>query len=698
MTTQSTNPRGPAPASILPAILGCVVTLLVGGCGSTRPPVAAMAERPADYYTEQYRPQFHFSPERNWMNDPNGMVFHDGEYHLFYQYNPFGDTWGHMSWGHAVSPDMVHWEHLPVALLEEDGVMIFSGSAVVDRDNTSGFGTTDNPPLVAIYTGHYTEQPLQNQHIAYSTDRGRTWTKYEGNPVLDIGLRDFRDPKVMWHEATGRWVMTVTLPTDRKVRFYGSPNLKDWTLLSEFGPAGAVRGIWECPDLFPLPVEGGGEKWVLIVNIGGDAVAGGSGCQYFVGTFDGETFIEDAPAQSTSTPPTAEQVFMNFEGDDYGDWTASGEAVGAAPANGTLEGQQTVSGFQGGGLVNTYLRGDATTGTLTSPGFTVEAPYVNFLIGGGRHPGRTGIELIVDGEVVRTATGRDDERLDWHSWDVGELRGRTARLRIIDQHTGGWGHINVDQILFAEQPREPAGESAKWVDFGKDFYAAVSWSDVPPDDGRRLWLGWMSNWQYANQAPTTPWRSAMSVPRSLSLRPVDSEMRLVQTPVRELRQLRRDHERLRVRNATGEIELSDFAALTSGPFELELDLIPERDAVIELELRTGPDEAVTISANLSANVLSLDRRRSGRVDFSDQFPAVFDVPIRLIDGRLRLRLFVDTSSIEVFVNDGETVISSLVFPTGASRTMELNIREGALVRGDFQLWELATTWRQSSAR
>ena len=146
-------------------------------------------------YQEPHRPQFHFTPAKNWMNDPNGMVYYDGEYHLFYQYNPFGDKWGHMSWGHAVSPDMVHWEHLPVALYEEDGIMIFSGSAVVDWKNTSGFGKNGEPPLVAIYTGHYTEKPLQNQQIAYSTDRGRTWTKYANNPVLDIGKRDFRDPR-----------------------------------------------------------------------------------------------------------------------------------------------------------------------------------------------------------------------------------------------------------------------------------------------------------------------------------------------------------------------------------------------------------------------------------------------------------------------------------------------------------------------
>src|SRR5687768_16479998 len=199
------------------------------------------------------RPGYHFTPPQNFMNDPNGLVFYDGEYHLFYQHNPFGDVWGRMSWGHAVSRDLVHWGHFPVALQEEDGIMIFSGSTVVDWQNTSGFGTEDNPPLVAIYTGHTDIE--QTQNIAYSTDRGRSWIKYEGNPVIAIGAREFRDPKVFWHEPTKQWVMVSVLADQHKVRFDGSSDLKHWTYLSDFGPAGAVNGWWECPDLFPLAIE-----------------------------------------------------------------------------------------------------------------------------------------------------------------------------------------------------------------------------------------------------------------------------------------------------------------------------------------------------------------------------------------------------------------------------------------------------------
>jgi fructan beta-fructosidase len=224
------------------------------------------------------------------MNDPNGLVFFDGEYHLFYQHNPLGDTWGHASWGHAVGRDLVRWEHLPVALREEHGVMIFSGSAVVDRENSSGFGVADEPPLVAVYTGHGASE--QTQNLAFSTDRGRTWTKYAHNPVLAIGSREFRDPRVFWHTPTGRWIMVTALADRHRVRLDASLDLKRWSHLSDFGPAGATDGAWECPDLFPVAVEGrpGMRKWLLKVD-----VQKSIGAQYFVGEFDGTRFSADEP-------------------------------------------------------------------------------------------------------------------------------------------------------------------------------------------------------------------------------------------------------------------------------------------------------------------------------------------------------------------------------------------------------------------
>ncbi len=256
-------------------------------------------------YDQPYRPQFHFSPHHNWTNDPNGLIYFEGEYHLFFQYNPLGDKWGHMSWGHAVSPDLIHWQELPVALPEANGVMIFTGSTVVDTSNTSGFCTGGKACMVAIYTGHTpkTDQRpgLQTQNLAYSNDRGRTWTKFSGNPVLSLNLPDFRDPGVFWSLQGKRWVMAVALPTEKRVQFYGSPDLRHWTLLSEFGPAGATAGVWECPDLFEAPVEGesGGTRWVLKVGLNPGGLQGGSGEQYFIGKFDGTRFVNENPSAQT---------------------------------------------------------------------------------------------------------------------------------------------------------------------------------------------------------------------------------------------------------------------------------------------------------------------------------------------------------------------------------------------------------------
>jgi len=468
---------------------------------------------------EPFRPQFHFTPEKNWMNDPNGMVFYEGEWHLFYQYNTHGNTWGHMSWGHAVSRDLVHWEHLPLALAEENDVMIFSGSAVVDWKNTSGFGKDGKPPLVAIYTGHYTKKPLQNQHVAYSNDRGRTWTKFSGNPVLDVKMADFRDPKVFWHEPTSRWVMTVALARESKVHFYASPDLKQWKYVGEFGGVGAMGGLWECPDLFPLAIEGGGTKWVLIVNINPGGPAGGSGCQYFVGEFDGARFQADNPA------------------------------------------------------------------TL-------------------------------------------------------------------------------------------------WADHGADFYAGVSWSDVPKSDGRRVWLGWISNWDYAGKVPTHPWRSAMSVPRELTLRRTPTGLRLVQQPVAELLKLRESTPRS-FPGGTFSAAAEWLLNQTNLPPLLDVEFgftgISAKSG-FTLQLNTGPDEATAIQFNGAHSRLVLDRTRSGKTDFHAKFAARHEAPLRITDGRVTLRLLLDTSSLEVFAQNGETVLTELIFPTAGPRRLSLtNDGEAPLV-------------------
>ncbi len=248
-------------------------------------------------FREKYRPQFHFTPEKNWINDPNGLVFYGGEYHMFYQYNPYGNKWGHMSWGHAVSKDLVHWKELPVAIPEAPPLTIFSGSAVVDPFNTSGFvQKLGQVPMVAIYTADIPNSN-QSQHIAYSLDSGRTFTKFNFNPVLDLEKKDFRDPKVFWHEPTKKWIMAVMWPHEKKVQFYNSKTLKAWTLLSEFGPAGDTSGIWECPDLFRVPIAGspGKYKWVFMMSPA-------PYMQYFVGEFDGTKFINESATDKIYRP------------------------------------------------------------------------------------------------------------------------------------------------------------------------------------------------------------------------------------------------------------------------------------------------------------------------------------------------------------------------------------------------------------
>jgi fructan beta-fructosidase len=491
-------------------------------------------------YHEPWRPQFHFTPAKNWMNDPNGMVYYDGEYHLFYQYNPLGDKWGHMSWGHAVSRDLLHWEHLPVALREENDIMVFSGSAVVDWKNTSGFGKNGKPPLVAIYTGHYTRKPLQNQHLAYSNDRGRTWTNYAENPVLDIKEKDFRDPKVIWHEPSKRWVMAVAWPVKRQVRFYASPDLKEWTRLSDFGSAGSVEGIWECPDVFPLAVDGI-TKWVLVVNVGSGAPAGGSGCQYFVGDFNGTTF-------------------------------------------------------------------------------TLDPSY----------------------------------------------------------------------------PKKQAGEKgepALWLDHGPDFYAAVTWSDVPAHDSRRIALGWMSNWQYANDVPTSPWRSAMTIPRELALRLTAEGPRLVQRPAKELEKLRSSLRRFKggtVAEANAWIKRCD---LGSGPLEMVIELAPAGKGTAGVKLFKGQKQETVVAVDHGQGRISIDRTRSGNMAFHEKFPGVSSAPLVKADGRVKLHVFVDACSVEVFVNDGEQVLTAIAFPSKSDQAVELfGPDEGPTVSA-LDVWPLASCWK-----
>ncbi|MFM9589381.1 GH32 C-terminal domain-containing protein [Streptomyces scabiei] len=807
-------------------------------------PQASAADAPP--YSETYRPQFHFTPEKNWMNDPNGLVYYKGEYHLFYQYNPSGDGWGDMSWGHAVSTDLVHWQELPLALSHDDKEMVFSGSAVVDENNTTGFGTKKNPPMVAIYTRHDKSTGIQSQALAYSTDLGRTWTRYQGNPVIDIGSKDFRDPKVQWYAPTQSWLMTVSLSAEHRVRFYSSKNLKDWTRLSDFGPAGATGGVWECPDLFPLPVDGdkGNIKWVLVVNINPGGIAGGSAAQYFIGDFDGTKFT--AEDDGTYTPPagtvvqgfedsgfgtwtatgtafgpgpaagtldgqqtvtgfdgkglansfhsgdattgtltspafTVDSPYLNFkvgggrhphrpgrtladfEGGTYGAWTATGDAFGPAPATGTLPGQQQVTGFQGSGLVNTFRDGDATTGTLTSPEFTIDKRYVNFRIGGGNHPAGsadpTALELLIDGQVVRSATGRDAEALQAASWDVRDLVGKTARIKVVDDNTGGWGHINADQITLSDTQARPGTEEtavnlvvdgqvvrsvtgsdsetldwasfdmrsyrgkkaqiqlvdlntegwghiladqfttadaparsvlqrAGWADYGKDYYAAVSWENAP--GSKRHMIGWMSNWDYAGATPTTPWRGAQSIPRQMALRTIDGRVRLTSEPVTSVKSLRQDPPA----TATATVVTNTSQALI-GPaahgkaLDIEATFSPRDAERFGLKVRTGTaGEETVIGYDTTTQELYVDRTRSGTVDFNGTFPGVQSAPMKAANGRIKLRILVDWSSVEVFGGSGEAVITDQIFPDPASQGVQVFAENGSVKLDKATVWHL----------
>jgi sucrose-6-phosphate hydrolase SacC (GH32 family) len=473
---------------------------------------------------EPLRPRFHFTPPKNFMNDPNGLVFLDGEYHLFYQHNPEGDRWGHMSWGHAVSRDLLRWEHLPLALREEDGIMVFSGSAVVDAANTSGLcGGSGSSCLVAIYTGHGHRK--QTQNLAVSLDRGRTWKKYAGNPVLDLSRNDHRDPKVFWHAPSKRWIMVSVLAGEKKVRFFGSTDLKHWETLGDFGPAGATGGAWECPDLFPLALEGNPDeiRWVLDVDLYPGGRVGGSGAQYFVGSFDGRRFVSE---------------------------------------------------------------------------------------------------------------NRDDMTL--------------------------------------------------WADHGKDFYASQSYADVPASDGRRLWIGWMSNWLYADVEPTSPWRGVQSLPRELGLRRTPDGVRLFQSPLREVASLR----------TTSEPRLVSTPGALPPAAEIELEIASGDWTEAGFRVINSAGEEALVGVSAAPLEVFVDRRRSRTTPFHEAYPERHAGPVRWQDGKITVRVIFDRTTLEVFANGGETVISDRLYPTRAFDRIE-PLHAGRGLASPLRLWELAPDSRSS---
>ena len=830
-------------------------TLVLAPAVTLAPSVAAV-EPPVG--EEPHRPLVHYTPEQNWMNDPNGLVYRDGTYHLYYQHNPEGDVWGNMSWGHATSTDLVTWTEQPLAIPQTRDATgrsiedIFSGSVVVDHGNTSGLGDGGEAPMVAVYTSAYTDaHPTlagrQAQSLAYSVDGGTTWTKYAGNPVLDRESPNFRDPKVFRYTPKDGgepyWVMVVVEAIDKEVLIYRSENLIDWTYLSTFGPVGATGGMWEVPDLVELPVDGDTDdtRWVMLVSMNPGAVAGGSGVQYFVGDFDGTTFTPEQLPDPGTTPAPG-RVVADFEAETWAQtgWDVTVDPAvesgpfGAAPQPGAWPGQQTVSGYLGERLLNSFVDGDAAVGTAESPEFTIDQPYLNVLLGGGRHariPGgqlgneppsgallwdgfegddtggssladlgwtgegdlaasdspsaaggeyalgqrrintweggphgdantgsltsgpftvsadhlsmlvgggrqdgdpllqvqllidgevarsltgpedgamqwrswdvadlvgqqaqlrvvdeetegwghltldhvvlgdeparprsdETTVNLVVDGDVVRSATGQDSEELDWVSWDLADLQGQRASVRVVDNHRGGWGHVLVDDVVLSGQPQPRGLERHQWLDWGQDFYASISFADMPDD--RTVLIGWMNNWLYGTAIPTSPWRSAMSLPRELRLVREDGQVELRQEIVAEVESLqaRRDSVRcggLRVRDGRT-VALDPRAEAYTMQVRLRQRDARRSSVVVQADAAGTGTEIVV---DWEQERLTVDRSTSGEVDFHPTFAGSASAPIQVRRGAVDLTVYVDRSSVEVVVGDGERVLTSQVFP------------------------------------
>lgn len=470
---------------------------------------------------EKFRPVYHHTPAYGWMNDPNGMFYKDGVYHLYFQWNPYGSVWANMHWGHSTSTDLMHWKFEGCAIVPDAWGAIFSGSCVVDHNNTAGFG---KGAVVAFYTSAKATPwgDVQSQSMAYSLDNGKTFTKYEGNPILTSSERDFRDPKVFWYAPGKHWVMMLAV--GQHMEIYSSANLKEWKKESEFGAMqGAHGGVWECPDLVEIPVEGTREKkWVLICNLNPGGPFGGSAAQYFVGSFDGKKFVNESPTQT------------------------------------------------------------------------------------------------------------------------------------------------------------------KWMDWGKDNYATVTWNNAP--DGRCIALGWMSNWQYANNVPTRQYRSANTLARDLTLYREGQELYLKSTPSVEVKKARGEKVSISSFKVSDKHEVMLFND-GQGAYEIEMVIQNAGSSKIGFALLNEKGEKVDMYYDLNRKLFVMDRSESGIVDFSRDFPAVTVAPVNT-DKELTLRLFVDCSSVEAFGEDGKFVMTNLVFPSVPYRKMSLESDKNGYVVKSLNVYKL----------
>lgn len=465
---------------------------------------------------EKFKPSFHFSPDYGWMNDPNGMVYQDGIYHLCFQYNPYGSTWENMSWGHATTKDLITWKHEPDALHGDGFGGMFSGGAVVDKFNSAGFG---KDAIIAFYTNAGVGQV---QCIAYSLDNGKSFTKYENNPVLTSPIADFRDPKVLWHEDTKRWIMILAV--DQHMEIFTSQNLKNWEYASSFGEKeGAHGGVWECPDLIELPIEGTDKKkWVLICNINPGGPFGGSATQYFVGQFDGKTFINDSPYKT------------------------------------------------------------------------------------------------------------------------------------------------------------------KWMDYGKDYYATVTWANAP--ENRCIALGWMSNWQYANQVPTQQFRSATSIPRDLVLFQENGEVYLKSIIVKELEQFVKSGDVIKDIEVKSEYEMRNFLLGKEAAYSIDLKMAVNDADIVGLTLFNNRNEEITLYFDIREREFRMSRAKSGitRFDPSETFEHETIAPLYGDTVQLSLRILVDTCSIEIFGNGGKFTMTNLIFPEEPYNNIRFFSKGGAYLVETFK--------------
>lgn len=635
-------------------------------------------------YTETYRPQYHFSASTGWIGDPDGLVRYNNKYHLFW-------------WGHATTSDLVYWNEKSWPMLGDNSAFdYYSGSVVVDANNTAGFKTGTYAPMVAIFTNHNKTTTLDAPALSasndYLTDYRSFYLYNSGIPVM-TAANGFRDPSVFWDAASNQWIMAISANASNKtVQFYTSTNLKSWKILNSFGPLGSKENWWECPDLIQLPVDGNtsNKKWVLLCSSSNKV-------QYFLGTFDGLSgFSVDPACDSYLRRGIGIQgdVFANFETTTHSGWTVTGNAFGSGPASGNLGVQQGVNGYIGNKLVNSFNYGDGTTGTLTSEIFTINKNCINFLIGGGNNPAATCINLIVDGSVVKSSTGRNSEVLKWAGWNVTPWIGKTAQIQIVDNSTASWGHISVDHIVFADALWNNNIEHALIADYGSDFYAARTYRVYDNAENRTVMMGWMGNWDYANSTPTSWGRGQQSLPRELSLKTFADGIRLVQQPIPALKKLRNDSVIVANKSVQDTQTLTEFTP-ANNYYEIDAVFNVTTGTNFGLNLCVSGTNKVVLGYDATSSNLYLDRTKSGNVSFSSAFPNVVTAPLSPDNGQIKLHIYIDQSSIEVFANDGDRVMSSLIFPDAASKLIQLFSTNGTTVVQSLKAYNLKSIWKTS---